>query len=423
LSAPAHAHRQPWLSLQEMAERRQRQASDRRLISDRTAKGLRTLAAPQRVYRDRTGRGVAARRPLYLTDYLPPDEMDLDDDNDSLESMVDPSGAVEGARINSDLYDAYANPGSCSFSLFSRSIRSYPIDTPASTDPHISPTPPHLRHMLRSATRREDWVLLRDTSPDGWGPPSPTTAPSAPPLTRQPSIRRLPARSRTVDFTDFTSRRRSSGREGNNNVVPGPEPEADDSASGTTTATLSSRLSPNTTWVPPRRFFPTRRPELPWSPESTGSSTGTGSGMGSGTGAAATPSARSSPAPSTATTATTTPQPEGRSPRTFLSWLPSSALLSLPPPPPADLRGSRTIPRLRRGGVRPPESLLGHDMTMLRTESPEPMPGSNGGTTAAGASAGMEGDVPSLSNASTVSPGTTAVPVGTPRAQSPTPAE
>lgn len=54
-------------------------------------------AAPQRVYRDRTGRRVAARRPLYLTDYLPPDEMDLDDDNDSLESMVDPSDAVEGA--------------------------------------------------------------------------------------------------------------------------------------------------------------------------------------------------------------------------------------------------------------------------------------------------------------------------------------
>jgi hypothetical protein len=104
-----------------MAERRQRQAADRRLISDRTAKGLRTLAAPQRVYRDRSGRGVGARRPLNLTDYLsaPPDEMELDDDNDSLESMVDPSGAIEGARMNTNLYDAYANPGSCSSSLAS----------------------------------------------------------------------------------------------------------------------------------------------------------------------------------------------------------------------------------------------------------------------------------------------------------------
>jgi hypothetical protein len=128
-----HTHRQLWSSLQEMAERRQRQVADRRLISDRTAKGLRTLAAPQRVYRDRTGRGVAARRPLYLTDYLPPDEMDLDDDNDSLESMIDPSGAVEGARINSELYDAYANPGSCSSSLFFSPalFRSYPKSPPS----------------------------------------------------------------------------------------------------------------------------------------------------------------------------------------------------------------------------------------------------------------------------------------------------
>lgn len=105
-----------------MAERRNRQEADRRLISDRTAKGLRTLAAPQRVYRDRTGRGVLARRPLDLaSDYLsfPPEEMELDDDNDNLESMMDPSGAVEGARMNSDLHDAYANPGSCLSSLLS----------------------------------------------------------------------------------------------------------------------------------------------------------------------------------------------------------------------------------------------------------------------------------------------------------------
>jgi hypothetical protein len=87
----------------------QRQAADRRLISDRTAKGLRTLAAPQRVYRDRTARGVTARRPLNLTYYLsvPPEEMDPDDNNDSLESMIDPSGTITGVCMNSDLYDAY----------------------------------------------------------------------------------------------------------------------------------------------------------------------------------------------------------------------------------------------------------------------------------------------------------------------------
>ena len=278
--------------------------------------------------------------------------------------------------------------------------------------------------MLRSATRREDWVLLRETSPDAWGPP---TIPPAPPLTRQPSIRRLPARSRTVDFTDFTSRRRSSGREGSSSVTPGPETETDESA----TQTTSSRLSPNTTWVPPRRFFPTRRPELPWSPVSESAAVGaggTGSGVGTATatGSVATQSARSSPAPSTATMTT---QAETRSPRTFLSWLPSSAVLSLPPPPPTDLRSSRPIPRLRRGGVRPPESLLGQHIAMLRTESPEPMigAGSIGGTAAAaaGAGAGLEGDVPSsLSDTPTLSPRTVLAPVDAPRAtQSPTPAE
>ena len=281
--------------------------------------------------------------------------------------------------------------------------------------------------MLRSATRREDWVLLRETSPDAWGPPSPTAVPSAPPLTRQPSIRRLPARSRTVDFTDFTSRRRSSGREGSSSVTPGPETETDESA----TQTTSSRLSPNTTWVPPRRFFPTRRPELPWSPisEGAGVGAGTGSGMGTATatGSVATQSARSSPAPSTATMTT---QADTRSPRTFLSWLPSSALLSLPPPPPTDLRSSRPIPRLRRGGVRPPESLLGQHIAMLRTESPEPMigAGSIGGTASAagaGAGTGLEGDASSsLGDTPTLSPRTVLAPVDAPRAaQSPTPAE
>ena len=58
-----------------------------------------------------------AHRSLNLTDYLalPPEEIELNDENvsASLESMVDPSGSVEGVSTISDLYDAYANPGSC----------------------------------------------------------------------------------------------------------------------------------------------------------------------------------------------------------------------------------------------------------------------------------------------------------------------
>ncbi|KAH8988744.1 hypothetical protein EDB86DRAFT_2945792 [Lactarius hatsudake] len=356
------------LLVREMAERRHRQvAADRRLISDRTAKGLRTLAAPQRVYRDRGVRGLASRRSLNLTDYLvvPPEEMELDDDNDSLESVV------EGARINYDLSDAYANPTS-----LSTESHFYP--------PPPSPPSPRLRHVLRS-TRRESWGTLRDASPDAWGPPPPATATavlSAPPLTRQPSIRRVPARSRTVDFTDFTSRRRSSGRESNHSATAG-DPEADDSMSPSTFPPLSA------IGMPPRRFFPSRRPELPWSPlpESTSSSrsanstpsagTGLVAGAGTATGAGAMQSTRLSPAPVPVPAPAPTPAHTDapRDQRTFLSWLPGSALLQLPPPPPTDARSSpRTTPRLRRGGVRPPESLLPRShVTLLRTESPEPL--------------------------------------------------
>lgn len=353
------------LLVREMAERRHRQvAADRRLISDRTAKGLRTLAAPQRVYRDRGMRGLASRRSLNLTDYLvvPPEEMELDDDNDSLES------AVEGARINYDLYDAYTNR------------------TGLSTEPHLSPPPPHLRHVLRS-TRRESWGTLRDASPDAWGPPPPpSAAPSAPPLTRQPSIRRVPARSRTVDFTDFTSRRRSTGREGNSSSVTAGDTEIDDSA----THTSASPFPPlSAMGMPPRRFFPSRRPELPWSPHPDSTSTSTDSSPNlatgantsatTGAGAGAMPSTRSSPAPvpvpvPTSLAFSRQQMDAPRDQRTFLSWLPSSALLSLPPPPPTDARSNpRAGPRLR---MRPPESLLPvprPHVAMLRTESPEPL--------------------------------------------------
>jgi hypothetical protein len=141
-----------------MAERRQRQASaDRRLISDRTAKGLRTLAAPQRVYRDRGVRGLTARRSLNLTDYLavPPEEMELDDDNDSLESMVDPSGTMEGARMNSDLYDAYANSGTCAFPSF--------LATPLT---ELTPSPPSLHRatFLSWSAPPPSYAALRHTS-------------------------------------------------------------------------------------------------------------------------------------------------------------------------------------------------------------------------------------------------------------------
>lgn len=97
---------------QELSERRQRHTiADKRLISDRTSKSLHMLTVPQRIYRDRGGmRGLMSRRSLNLAEYLavPPEEMDVDDDNDSLDSVLDLPGAVEGARMNAELYDAYS---------------------------------------------------------------------------------------------------------------------------------------------------------------------------------------------------------------------------------------------------------------------------------------------------------------------------
>jgi hypothetical protein len=106
------------------------------------------------------------------------------------------------------------------------------------------------------------------------------------------------------------------------------------------------------------------------------------------------PSTRSSPAPvPVPASATATDAP--RDQRTFLSWLPSSALLSLPPPPPTDAHSNpRAGPRLRRGGVRPPESLLPvprPHVAMLRTESPEPL--------------GLEGGAPMAVSAPSPAPG------------------
>jgi hypothetical protein len=82
--------------------------------------------------------------------------------------------------------------------LFSALFPFYPQLYSASTEPHISPATPHLRHMLRSATRREDWVFLRDTSPDGWAPPSPTAAPSG--CHSRPSVPKPPWPGHCTEF-------------------------------------------------------------------------------------------------------------------------------------------------------------------------------------------------------------------------------
>lgn len=165
--------------IKEMAERRTRPtASDRRLIADRTAKSLRLLATPLRIYRDRASRNFPERRTVNLSEYLsaPPYGIEDDDDDLGLDSYAD------GARLNQDLYEAYG---------FWPSRRVF----------SSSPSPP----AEESATgMRPPSAVSRH------GPWSSSTSGSS--LRRQPSMR-LSSRSRTVDFNDFTSRRRTSIRE------------------------------------------------------------------------------------------------------------------------------------------------------------------------------------------------------------------
>ncbi|KAF9462077.1 hypothetical protein BDZ94DRAFT_1290537 [Collybia nuda] len=220
--------------VKELAERRTRpNLNDRRLIADRSAKSLRLLATPLRVYRDRSlGRFHPTRRSANLTEYLtaPPSEMDMEEDEDIFERMLD-NGTLEGARTNSDLYDAYTNHG-----VQSARVEASPSPTIEEVQAAVSSRPP--------PGRSGPWSM----------PPAASLAISSNGLTRQQSIRR-PSRSRTVDFNDFTHRRRSSIRETRGTEAPdirvGPW----------------SRNSEST-----RRFFPfsrTRRHEssenFPWS--------------------------------------------------------------------------------------------------------------------------------------------------------------
>jgi hypothetical protein len=173
--------------VREMAERRTRtNPIDRRLIADRTAKNLRLLATPLRVYRERPSRIFSTRRTVNLSDYLsaPPNEMDVEDDDDDFDPVLD--SYPEGARLNQDLYDAYG--------FWSRRMVSNSPSPPAEENPTTIMRPPSSSAVIR----HNPWPSSN--------PPSGTS------LRRQSSIR-LSSRSRTVDFNDFTSRRRTSIRE------------------------------------------------------------------------------------------------------------------------------------------------------------------------------------------------------------------
>ncbi|KAH7887348.1 hypothetical protein F5I97DRAFT_1859688 [Phlebopus sp. FC_14] len=166
--------------VKEVAERRHRQnAADRGLIADRTARSLRRLSSPASVYRERgPGRGTGGRRGVDLAEYLsqPPDELDMDEDEDELGPYSAFVPFVEGARLNTDLYEAY---------------RSH-LPTESTNDRVLPP-------------------LVDASPPSAWPLPSATGVAHSS-LTRQASIRRA-GRSRASDFSDFTAQRRNSARQ------------------------------------------------------------------------------------------------------------------------------------------------------------------------------------------------------------------
>ena len=133
----------------------------------------------------------------FLSEYLSgaPDENAFDDDDDGL-TVLDGVGPGE-ARINHELYEAYVDP--TIEDIFPQWFRTSDTNTAAST-------------IGDDASER--------TLPEPvWSPPPPIRGrigvpPNAPTLRRQDSIRRGTLRSSASDFSDFTARRRLATREG-----------------------------------------------------------------------------------------------------------------------------------------------------------------------------------------------------------------
>ncbi|PFH49235.1 hypothetical protein AMATHDRAFT_48851 [Amanita thiersii Skay4041] len=295
--------------VKEMAERRTRpNTGDRRLIADRTAKSLRLLATPLRIYRERPVRNFPPRRTVSLSDYLsaPPNEMDLAEDEDDLEGFVDTGTYSEGTRLNQELYDAYG------LWPTRRLFSSSPSPPAEESGSGTMPPPPNVsRHGTWSNT------------------PATTTS-----LRRQPSIR-LSARSRTVDFNDFTSRRRSSIRESRPDANVEGSPDGRESAFNRDARTVT------------RRFFPFSRNRrhdvvgnlIPSDGEAPG-----GDGADEGVTYIFEPSVSGAAwFPLTSPARSASPPDYHDSPR-------SSAETS-------DER-AQVVPRLRRGGVRAPEAIF-----------------------------------------------------------------
>ncbi|PBK69969.1 hypothetical protein ARMSODRAFT_154305 [Armillaria solidipes] len=135
------------IMVKELADRRNRTMSDRKLIAERTAKSLRALSMDYKSIRRRS----VARRPM-LSEYLtspPARVVDMDDD-DEFDHLLDPmSSTIEGVRINSNLYDAYGSDswndgwiGSAGATTVVQHRSPTPTDVLSGSDPQTQSSPP-----------------------------------------------------------------------------------------------------------------------------------------------------------------------------------------------------------------------------------------------------------------------------------------
>ncbi|KAJ3757768.1 hypothetical protein EV360DRAFT_83701 [Lentinula raphanica] len=212
--------------VKELADRQSRSnAHDRQLIAERTARSLRTITHSNRIY---SSHRSAGRSRSHIGAYFgaPPEEIDLDEE-DELHTLLEESTSRRQ-------HDAIIDTTGITTVLPSYAIRSSSPAPITSTD--------------EVSTRARPWIPPR------------SYLNSSSSLTRSSSLRR-PTRSRTVDFNDFTSRRRSTTRSNNESTI-----SAGSTVLPSTWAVSDSRERDTHPWPSSgstRRFFSlrARRPE------------------------------------------------------------------------------------------------------------------------------------------------------------------
>ncbi|KAH9850834.1 hypothetical protein C2E23DRAFT_834313 [Lenzites betulinus] len=307
--------------VKEIADRRTRpHADDRRLISERTAKAFYQQSTGARVYRgNQSGiRNWPGRRNIPLPASRSSMSHDMifadSDGEEDYGTALNTTGPAEGARINTDLHDAYFTstpnlPGS-----LSRTTAGVEPAQPTSSPSVVSPEQVDTNPVGR--------ISRPHSPPMGQSTWSTGAESSGSSLTRQPSLRRT-FRARRAEFSDFTSRRRSIIRDGDD----GPRTN---SADGESSVDVLENLRSNI-----------RRRSRPSAGPSSGSD-----------------------AVNTETPATINPIAGGtRDPAPTSSQVWFSLATPPGPPPIPRLPGvvepstepSPVSPRLRRGGLRPPQ--------------------------------------------------------------------